>query len=94
RTEADKYTPSVDQMMISAAEIYGPGVLGVILTGMGSDGKLGIKTIKEKGGTTFAESEETSVVFGMPKEAIGLGVIDKVLPLHKIADEVIKRCSS
>ena len=92
RTDSDKYTPSVDRMMISAAEVYAGRILGILLTGMGSDGKLGMKTIKEKGGATIAEAEETSVVFGMPKEAIAIGVIDKVLPLHRIPAEVIRCC--
>jgi two-component system chemotaxis response regulator CheB len=92
RADSDRYTPSVDRMMISTAEIYGPEVLGVLLTGMGSDGKLGMKAIKGKGGTTIAESEETSVVFGMPKEAIGIGVVDMILPLYQIPNEVLRRC--
>ncbi|MBI3995207.1 MAG: chemotaxis protein CheB, partial [Nitrospirae bacterium] len=92
KNDSDKYTPSVDRMMISAAEVYAGRILGILLTGMGSDGKLGMKTIKEKGGATIAEAEETSVVFGMPKEAIAIGVIDKVLPLHRIPAEVIRCC--
>jgi two-component system, chemotaxis family, protein-glutamate methylesterase/glutaminase len=92
RTDADKYTPSADRMMISAAEIYGDKVLGILLTGMGSDGKYGMKAIKQRGGGTIAEAEETSVVFGMPKEAINIGVVDKVLPLYQIPEEVIRQC--
>jgi two-component system, chemotaxis family, protein-glutamate methylesterase/glutaminase len=94
RTEADKYTPSVDRMMISTSEVYGDKVLGILLTGMGSDGKFGMKKIKEQGGGTIAEAEETSVVFGMPKEAINIGVVDLILPLYQIPDEVIRRCVS
>ncbi|HET6464669.1 MAG TPA: chemotaxis response regulator protein-glutamate methylesterase [Nitrospiria bacterium] len=92
RADLDKYAPSVDRMMISAAEIYGEKVLGILLTGMGSDGKAGMKAIKEKGGITIAEAEETCVVFGMPKEAIGIGVVDKVLPLDQIPLETVRRC--
>lgn len=92
RNQADTYAPSVDRMMIAAAEIYGDKVLGILLTGMGSDGKLGMKTIKEKGGWTIAESEETCVVFGMPKEAISLGAVDKVLPIEQIPIEVVRQC--
>jgi two-component system chemotaxis response regulator CheB len=92
RSDSDKYAPSVDRMMIAAAETYGAKVLGILLTGMGSDGKLGMKTIKEKGGMTIAEAEETCVVFGMPKEAIGIGVVDKILPLDQIALETVRRC--
>jgi two-component system chemotaxis response regulator CheB len=94
KNDSDKYTPSVDRMMISTAEVYGNHVLGILLTGMGSDGKLGMQAIKKKGGATIAESEETSVVFGMPKEAISLGVVDKILPLYQIPNEVIRRCLS
>ena len=92
RTEADKYTPSVDILMKSAAQIYGNKTLGVLLTGMGQDGKKGMRLIKEKGGATLAEAEETAVVFGMPKEAILEGVVDKILPLYSIPEEIIRRC--
>ena len=92
RAVSDKYSPSVDQMMVSASETYGPQVLGIILTGMGSDGKIGIRAIKKNGGLTIAESEETTVVFGMPKEAIETGMVDVVLPLDKIPEEVLRRC--
>jgi two-component system chemotaxis response regulator CheB len=94
KTDADKYTPSVDRMMASTADVYGNRVLGIILTGMGSDGKLGMQAIKKKGGATIAESEETSVVFGMPKEAITIGAVDKILPLYQIPNEVIRQCLS
>lgn len=90
KTEEDRYAPSVDLMMTSAAEIFGAGVFGVILTGMGDDGKVGLARIKKKGGVTLAESEETAVVFGMPREAIEAGVVDQVLPLHQIAEELTR----
>lgn len=92
RSLADKYVPSVDIMMRSAAAVYGEKVLGIILTGMGNDGKDGMRFIKNHKGQTIAESEETSVVFGMPQEVIDAGVADKVLPLREIPDEIIKRC--
>ena len=91
---SDKYSPSVDLMMTSAAKIFGKDVMGVILTGMGSDGKEGMKMIKNCGGITLAESKETSIVFGMPNEVIKSGVVEKVLPIHKMADEVLRRCMS
>ena len=87
--EEDVYVPSVDKMFCSAAETFGPNVLGVLLTGMGYDGKVGFQVIKSKGGVTFAESEETAVVYGMPRAAITAGVVDKVVPLYKIADEIV-----
>lgn len=85
----DKYVPSVDLMMSSAAEYYGSKVMGVVLTGMGNDGKNGMLEIKSKGGYTIAESEETAVVFGMPAEAIKAGAADRVLPLSEIPVELI-----
>ena len=87
---ADKYVPSIDAMMVSAAEIYHENVLGVLLTGMGNDGKVGMKRIKEKGGTTIAEAEETAVIFGMPREAIKEGVVDHILPLSTIPEALLK----
>ncbi len=93
RSPTDKYLPSVDIMMESSAKIFGPKTLGVILTGMGNDGTQGMKAIKESKGQTIAESEETSIVFGMPGEAIKAGAVDKVVPLHSIAREIIARCT-
>jgi two-component system chemotaxis response regulator CheB len=87
-----RYVPSVDVMFLSAAEVFGPKLLGVILTGMGNDGARGVSGIKKHGGQTFAESEETSVVFGMPKEAIATGHVDKVLPFHQMSTEILRRC--
>jgi two-component system chemotaxis response regulator CheB len=92
RQESDKYVPSIDALMISASDLFESKVLGVLLTGMGNDGKLGMKKIKEKSGVTIAESEETAVVYGMPKEAILTGTVDKVMPLPEISDEVIRQC--
>jgi len=82
--------PSVDVTMMSVAKTYGYNTIGVLLTGMGNDGAAGMKTIKEKGGTTIACDEKTSTIFGMPKEAIKLGCVDKIVPLHKIADEIMR----
>ncbi len=90
--ESDKYVPSVDAMMKSAAMHFGPRAMGVILTGMGSDGREGMGLIKDMGGTTLAESKETAVIYGMPKEAVNAGVVDRVLPLGEMAGEIIKAC--
>lgn len=86
----DKYIPSVDQMMSSVAEHYGVASMGVILTGMGNDGKHGMLDIKTQGGYTIAESEETAVVFGMPAEAIKNGAVETVLPLPNITAEIVR----
>jgi two-component system, chemotaxis family, protein-glutamate methylesterase/glutaminase len=82
--------PSIDQAMISAAAAYGEDVLGVIMTGMGSDGAEGLKAIKEAGGSTMAEDESTCVIFGMPRAAIKLGCVDKIVPLDQIAAKIAK----
>lgn len=89
-TYEDKYIPSIDTMMHSAAELYNDRAMGVILTGMGNDGMQGMLEIKSKGGYTIAESEKTSIVFGMPQEAIKAGAAKKVLPITGIANEIIK----
>lgn len=83
------FCPSVDRVMVSAAQLYGHKVLGVLLTGMGRDGALGMQEIKRNKGRTIAEAEESCVVFGMPKAAIELGAVDKVVPLREIAQEII-----
>ena len=82
--------PAVDYMMRSVAEIYGASALGVIMTGMGADGKLGVQEMKKKGSKILAQDEETSVVFGMPMEAIKTGVVDMVLPLGSIAGQIAR----
>lgn len=85
------HRPSVDVMMSSVSKIKSLNKMGVILTGMGSDGAMGIKMIKESNGYTIAQDEETSVVFGMPKSAINTTTIDKVLPLDLITNEIINK---
>lgn len=87
------HRPAVDPMLESAAELYGRNTIGVILTGMGYDGAKGIQFIKQREGYTIAEDQSTAVVFGMPKSAIELGVVDKVVPLQNIACEIIKAVS-
>lgn len=82
--------PSIDLMMESAAKVYGPQTTGILLSGMGKDGVKGLKAIKEVGGKTIVQDETTSIVYGMAKEAINAGVVDKVLPLDKITDEMVK----
>ena len=82
--------PSVSVMMESVAKGYPGKALGVILTGMGSDGLLGMKKIKETGGKTIAQNEATCVVYGMPKAVVDAGVADMVLPIYKIGDEIIR----
>jgi two-component system chemotaxis response regulator CheB len=82
--------PSIDYAMESAARAYGEGTLGVLLTGLGSDGARGLKVIKEAGGNTIAEDESTCVVFGMPKAAIDMGCVDEIVPLSQIARSILR----
>lgn len=88
----DKYIPSVNAMLSSVAKVYGARALAVILTGMGNDGSVGVKKIKEAGGGVMAESEGSAVVFGMPREAIATGVVDRVLDLDNIAVGIMEYC--
>ena len=85
------HRPSVDVLFQSVADNYGSRSIGVILTGMGSDGAKGIRLMKEQGAVTLAQDEETSTIFGMPKVAIESGVIDKVVPITSMAEEILKR---
>ena len=82
------HRPSGDVLLESVARSYGKGVVGTILTGMGRDGAMGIKAIKQLHGKTIAQDEDSCVVFGMPNAAIEMNVIDKVLPLERIAEEI------
>ncbi len=84
-----RHRPSVDVLFRSAARYAGSNVVGAILTGMGDDGARGMLEMKQAGATTIAEDESTCVVFGMPKEAIKLGGVDKVLPLSGIAGAIL-----
>ncbi|MDP8263485.1 MAG: chemotaxis-specific protein-glutamate methyltransferase CheB [Candidatus Ancaeobacter aquaticus] len=90
KTKKMVHIPSIDEMMKSAACAYGKSAIGVILTGMQNDGAEGIRAIKNAGGTTIAQDEETSVVFGMNRSAIKTGCVDKIVPLEKIAGEIVK----
>ena len=82
--------PSVDVLMRSVAEIGGTHSLGVLLTGMGSDGANGLAEIKAAGGFTIAQDRETSTIYGMPRVAIQRGVVDAVLPLSAIPQALMK----
>ena len=86
------FKPSIDVMMRSAAEVYGCHAVGIILTGMGRDGALGIKAIRQSGGATIAQDESTSVIYGMNKIAVDNGDIDVVLPLNRITNEIVQLC--
>ena len=81
--------PAVDVLFKSIARCAGANAIGVILTGMGSDGAEGLLEMKQTGAATIAQDEMSCVVFGMPKEAIKLNAVDKVLPLEQIASEIV-----
>lgn len=85
-----RHRPSVDVLFRSVAMSVGPKAIGVILTGMGDDGAQGMLEMKMAGAINFAQDEETCVVFGMPKEAIARGAVDYVVPLHRIAPEILR----
>lgn len=87
----NRHRPSVDVLFRSVARYAGRNAIGVILTGMGDDGARGLLEMKETGAYTIAQDEKTSVVFGMPKEAIDLHAVEKVLPLSGIASHLISK---
>jgi two-component system chemotaxis response regulator CheB len=84
-----RHRPSVDVLFRSAARSAGSNAMGVIMTGMGDDGARGMAEMHQAGAYTVAQDEATSVVFGMPKEAIAHGGVDKIVPLEQIAREIL-----
>lgn len=84
-----RHRPSVDVLFRSAARYAGQNAVGVILTGMGDDGSRGMLEMKQVGAKTIAQDEATCIVFGMPKEAIKLGAVDKILPLQNIPGAIL-----
>ncbi len=85
-----RHRPSVDVLFRSVARAAGSNAVGVIMTGMGDDGARGMLELKQAGARTFAQDEATSIVFGMPKEAIAHGGVEKVIPLGQIAREMLQ----
>jgi two-component system chemotaxis response regulator CheB len=85
----NRHKPSVDVLFRSVAQVAGRNALGIIMTGMGDDGARGLKEMHDAGAQTIAEDESTCVVFGMPKVAIEMGGVDKIVPLHRIPGEII-----
>jgi two-component system chemotaxis response regulator CheB len=85
-----RHRPSVDVLFRSAARYAGSNALGMIMTGMGDDGAKGLLEMRQAGAVTIAQNEETCVVYGMPQEAVKLGAVDRILPLGKFAEEVLR----
>lgn len=86
----NRHRPSVDVLFRSAANCAGKNAIGVILTGMGKDGAIGMLEMKHAGAYNFAQDEASCVVFGMPREAIAAGAVDEVVPLQEMAPRVMK----
>jgi len=87
----NRHRPSVDVMFRSVAKCAGPNALGVIMTGMGDDGAAGLLEMRNAGARTLAQDEESCVVFGMPKEAIRRGGVERTVPLGAVAGEILKQ---
>lgn len=85
----NRHKPSVDVLFRSVAQTAGRNALGIIMTGMGDDGAQGLLAMRQAGAHTIAQDQESSVVFGMPREAIDIGAAAEVLPLGRIADAIV-----
>lgn len=90
----NRHRPSVDVLFYSAAKVVGRNAVGVILTGMGKDGAQGMLAMKEAGAVTMAQDEASSVVFGMPREALHIGAADLEVPLSGISEAILKNMGS
>jgi len=84
--------PSADVMFRSLASAYGPRLLGLVMTGMGQDGKKGCEAIKAHGGTVVAQDEASSLVWGMPRAVVTAGLHDAVVPLSHVASIINRSC--
>lgn len=87
---SDRYVPSADVLFASCAPIYGRRMLAVVLTGMGNDGSKGVVAVKKRGGQVLAESEDSAVVYGMPREAVATGCVDRVVPLPGVCQAILE----
>jgi len=88
----DLYAPSVDRLFSTASKTCSERLVAIVLTGMGDDGSDAIREVRERGGTTIAESSETAIIFGMPGEAIKTGAVEEVLPLADIPGAIRRLC--
>jgi len=90
---SDRYAPSADRLFSSAAKALGERVIGVVLTGMGDDGAVGVSEVKKAGGIVITEAEETAVIFGMPRAAQRSGAVDRSLPLRDLSEYIVELIS-
>lgn len=90
----NRHKPSVEVLFHSAASVVGPNALGVMLTGMGADGARAMRAMRDAGAYNIVQDETTSVIFGMPREAIALGAAHEVVPLQSIASRLLERLRS
>jgi two-component system chemotaxis response regulator CheB len=86
------HRPSATHLFRTVAEAFGSGALGVMLTGMGDDGVVGLRALKDAGGLVFAQDQESSVVYGMPQQAVAGGIVDRVVPLDQMAAAITAAC--
>ena len=86
--------PAVDPLFRSVAKSFGPNVLAVVLTGMGSDGVIGAQFVRERGGQVYVQDEASSVVWGMPGQVAAAGQADAIFPLDSMAQEIVRRVKS
>lgn len=84
------HRPAADILFQSAAELFGPRVLAVVMTGMGDDGKQGAAWVKAQGGTVLTEAEESCVIYGMPRSVVEAGLSDQAVPLERMAQAIIE----
>jgi two-component system chemotaxis response regulator CheB len=84
------HKPSVDVLFESAAEVFGDRVLGIVMTGMGSDGRQGASRIKAQGGRIYTEAEESCVIYGMPAAVVEAGLSDRSIPLDRLAETILE----
>jgi two-component system, chemotaxis family, protein-glutamate methylesterase/glutaminase len=83
------HTPSVDITMLSVAEKFRSAAMGIILTGMGADGAVGMQAIFKARGLTVGQDEATCTVYGMPRACAGLGILQRVVPLQRIPEQIL-----
>jgi two-component system chemotaxis response regulator CheB len=87
-----RHRPSADVLFRSVAEVAGAHAVGVLMTGMGDDGARGLLAMRRAGAATMVQDEATSVVYGMPREAVACGAADDIVPLGGIAAGILQRC--